>query len=105
MQLTVTSTTSTELPESLRPPCCDRVAAILEIIAATPQMGNRSFAVSTSAKDHDPYCEKLLGMEDKRWNSSSAINNQPQNTRANAKPKNYASPNHPGKSFEKKKNY
>ena len=93
VQLTVTSHTSTELPESLRPLCCTRVAEILENIAATPSMSNRSFAISTSVKDHDPYCEKLMGLQDKRWNSSSAINNQQH--KARVKPRSYASPSAP----------
>ena len=93
VQLTVTASTSAELPESLRPPCCERVASILANIAATPNMVNRAFAISTSIKDHDPFCEKLLGIQQKRWNSSSAINNQQQNsTKSRTKPRNYASP-------------
>ena len=87
----MTSNTSAELPESLRPPCCDRVASIIENIAATPSMANRSFAISTSTKDHDPYCEKLIGLNDKRWNSSNSINNQQPNIRSRAKPRSYGS--------------
>ena len=95
VQLTVTSQTSTELPENLRPPCCDRMASILSTIAATPGMSNRSFAISTSVRDHDPFCEKLIGLQQqKKWNSSSAINsNNPsqQQSRSRTKPKSYAS--------------
>ena len=91
VQLTVTSTTTTELPESLRPPCCDRVAAILENIAKTPSMANRAFAISTSMKDHDPYCEKLIGLNEKKWTSSTSMNSQQPNMKSRMKPKSYAS--------------
>ena len=91
VQLTITSQTTTELPESLRPPCCDRVAAIIDNIAATPSMANRSFAISTSLKDHDPYCEKLIGLNAKKWTSNTSINNQQPNMKSRVKPKTYAS--------------
>ena len=64
----------------------------MENIARTPSMANRNFAISTSAKDHDPYCEKLIGYQDKRWNSSSSISNQQPNTRSRVKPRIYKSP-------------
>ena len=91
VQLTITSQTTTELPESLRPPCCDRVAAIIDNIAATPSMANRSFAISTSKQDHDPYCEKLIGLNEKKWTSNGSISNQQSNIRSRVKPKTFAS--------------
>ena len=54
-------------------------------------MANRSFAISTSMKDHDPYCEKLIGLNEKKWTSNGAINNQQPNSRSRGKPKTYAS--------------